>query len=203
MSITNQNMTRIFDIHTNTQTILDDAPSYSDPEEAFKDVIKGDKKRLAAYKGYLDLLRDYSGNSLLHVAVLVENVDLVKFFLERRFDVYYRNKANKNSWDLALRSQNKEIVRLFSDHESLYKERNDELVAKNSSLLNQTKILEKNNLELTRKNNSLETENNILRLHNKRFRDEVDILTADNNELKESNKRLKTSLDNMMKSFKK
>lgn len=196
-------MTRVFDIFTNDIFFNSDNTFYANHEDAFKDVVKGDKKRLMSYKGSFTHFRDYANNSLLHTAVSTENVDLVKYFLELKLDPYYRNKANKSSWDLALRSQNREIVKLFSDCESAYKEQNERLNLTNNGLKIENKNLENRNLDLTRKCNTFETENSILKLHNKRFRDDNDILTTENNELKESNKKLKTSVDNMAKTFRK
>jgi ankyrin repeat protein len=194
-------MSKIFDILPDFNVY--DSSIYSDPQEAFRDVIRGDKKRLMSYRGNLSVLRDYSGNNLLHVAVLVENINLIQYFLEYNMDPNLKNKANKTPWDLALRSQNKDIIKLFSEHECTYKELNNKLMSTNDSMRSDNRRLEDQKVELTKKNNTLENENTILRIHNKRLRDDVDTVAKENCELKDTNKRLKTSLDNMMKTFKK
>ena len=111
-------------------------------------------------------------------------------------DPNLKNKASKTPWDLALRSQNRDIVKLFSERECTYRELNDSIKSENRRLEDQKS-------ELTKKNSTLENANTILRVHNKRYKDDVDVLAKENCELKDTNKRLKTSLDNIMKTFKK
>lgn len=159
-----------------------------DNSTLFNDIIDGNKQRVFAYYGNLDGLRDYSGNNLLHVAVTMGNLDIIKYLLEQKVSVSLKNKFNKTPWDYALASSCKNIIKLFYDNEN-------NLIATCKNLSLNIKQLEDNIA-------CANTEIVILKRNNKRLRDENTTIDAKNSDLVNENKRLKASNENMMKTFK-
>lgn len=107
-------------------------------------------------------------NNLLHIAVEVENLDSVKYLLEIGVDKDKKNRLGKTPFDLALRTQDKELIELFIKHSKA--------------------SVEKEKAELNIENGNLKKEIMIVNKHNKRLREDNDKLRKDNDELTESNR---------------
>jgi len=197
--------------------------SYSNYEDAFRDVANGNLAQLRSFYNYtndpmkLHDFRDYSGNNLLHAAVLSENVQIIKFLLEVDMNVNHKNRTGKTPWDLAIKSQNKEIILLFSDHKNPFVTANNDLHAKIRNLEDKNKQCDEQRSILTDQAEGYRSEIVILKKNNKRLRDENDeniikisdlhtvnvLLRNENNDLVQENKKLKLSNDNMIKAFQK
>jgi ankyrin repeat protein len=198
-------MSRIFNMFTNPSQ----QPVYS-ANEAFNDVVNGNITSLSLFKGNFNIFKDYSGNNLLHVAVSTENIDIIKLLLYNGVDMYFKNKQRRSPWDLALRSQNKNMLQLFSTYDNPYKDSYGTLLIENGKLNDRNKTLEESNKKITLQNDTLTEETNVLRKNNKRLREDndsyrfkVNSFVTENEELRSENKKLKISLDNLSDAFKK
>lgn len=197
--------------------------SYSNYEDAFRDVTSGNLTQLRAFynNAYdptkLHDFRDYCGNNLLHAAVLAENVPIIKFLLEIDMNVYHKNRAGKTPWDLAIKSQNKEIILLFSDHKNPFVTANNDLHGKVKIFEDKYKQSEEQRKILSDQVEGFRTEVVVLKKNYKRLREENDeniskisdlqavnaLLVNEKNEVVQENKKLKLSNENMMKAFQK
>lgn len=175
-----------------------------------KHVADGDLDELVLYRSSYKLPRDYSGNSLLHIAVLNERTNVVKYLLDADVSPHTKNKQGKTAWDLALRSQNKEIVKLFSDTENQFRKINDDLEKEIYQHKNNKRIItgelhsvKQENIILRRNNQMLKNNYTELKSDYKRKRDDCDNLGAENKRLKATCINLQNSVSNLCKANRK
>ena len=157
---------------------------------------------------------DEYGNNLLHIAVLVEDLHIVKYLLEKGVDKNKKNLHGLSPWDLVIRSHNQTIIqvlidthltvidelkrelKLVKDTEAEYKSLNNKLQLSNNDL-----ISKQNYLSLSE--GLLKDENVILKGQNKRLREDYEAVQNENNKLTEDNKKLKISVSSLIQTKKK
>jgi len=207
-------MTRVFTIFTSTDR-------YTDPQKVIDAVINRDMRTASLYSGSLNYVKDIQNNNLLHLATLNEHNEMVKYLLDNGVDKNHKNKFNLTPWDYAIRSHNKELVKIYTDYSSHYSEvlraQNENLQKVNNNLtIENTKLLEENK-KLVSEKDSQNNEIIILKRNNKRLRDQtndlelkIGILTSEkdrlineNDELVRANKKLKTSVDSLTQAMRK
>lgn len=178
--------------------------------------------------GEINNMHDEYGNNLLHIAVLAEDSNIIKYLIDKRVDKHKKNLHKLSPWDLAIRSQNQSIIQILIDnHSAIIDELKKELklvrdTAGEYKLLNgklqesvgeykslNGKLQESNN-GLTSSLNSLyqneyalKQEVTILKGQNKRLRQENDTVIGENSKLDEDNKKLKISVSSLIQSKKK
>lgn len=172
-------MSSIFTIFTSTET-------YSDSSKAMNAVIDKDLKTLNQYNGSLNNIRDSQANNLLHLATLNEHYEIVKYLLSKSVDKNYKNKFGLTPYEYAIRSHNKELIKLYHE-DNPYKIKNDTLIADNKNLSNENVILKRNNKRLREENDELEVR--------------LTKLVSENDELTQANKKLKISVDSLTKAM--
>jgi hypothetical protein len=185
-------MSRIF----NPFTITTD----NDPSRVIEQVLNRDLSSVRSYLGSLSTVRDFQKNNLLHLATLNEDAEMVKFLLTQYVDRNGLNRFCQTPWDYAIKSHNKNIIKLYTDQDSLY---NQTLTVENNGLKKTVTDLTIKNNVLAYNNDTHTKEITILKSNNKRLRDENDNYKIENENLLQSNKKLKTSVDSLTKALKK
>lgn len=148
-------------------------------------------------EAYVNLYHDEYDNNLLHIAVNVGDISIIKFLLECHVDKYKKNIHNITPWLLAIQTHNQDIIQLFIDsHMSPYNE-----IKKELETVKQT--FEQYKLSCKEIQNINNSELLLLRNQNKRIRDEYDELKDRNVKLNDDNKKLKTSIASLIKANKK
>jgi hypothetical protein len=184
----------MFNNVSKTFTIFNGSKSYyDDPEQAFRDISEGNLSKLKKFDGDYNLLYDYNNNNLLHSAVLTEQISIIDFLIRMNVNKNHFNKFKITPFDYALRTQKKEIIKLFID----------DSYQKINSLVDENIMLKTKNKSLIEENDNQKKEITILNTHNKRLRNEITALENDNEILTQQNKRLKKSVDNLTQHFKK
>lgn len=182
--------------YTTTTTFINNS-------EAFRAVINGDLSRLRkdVTSNNVNNFVDVKGNNLLHSAVMVEEVEIIKFLLLNKININKNNFSGKSPWDMAMRTQNRNIIQLFTDHENPHIESNRVLTVENINLRDRVEtaktenvILRRNNLHLREENDVLQSDNKNLKLSVKNLREENEVLQTDNKKLKLSVKNLTDAL---------
>lgn len=202
---------------------------YRDHEDAFRDVVNGKLSYLKQYKneyGHLKTFRNYAGDTLLHTAITYENLDIISYLLEIGCDPHVTNRLGKTCWDLALRSQNKELLQLFYQYTINLQEfdqyniidselkcvrtENKQLLKENEKLSDQIAGLKQDNQRLTTSNSSMaytiesyKRTNNELATDNTRLKRTIDSQKTDIDTLRRDNKRLRTENDDLIDQNKK
>ena len=120
-----------------------------------------------------------------------EDIQIVKFLMDCKVDKNHQNKYGKSPCDYAIKSQNKEMIKLYFEMDAQTKV--SELIDKNKKLT----------LEFTEEKSTLNREIVILKTHNKRLFDDNLVLEHENKELVSSNKKLKLSNDTLTKAMRK
>lgn len=183
-------------LFNNRRTVVTTVNSIND--DAFRDVRNGDLNNLKLYitPQNVNNVIDRRGNNLMQQALLFEDVNIVKFLLGLNINLHHLNSDRKSSWDMALRTQNITIIRVFTDHENAFKEQNNRLIIANDNLRDQVDKYKTENTDLN-------TQVVILKNNNKRLRDDNDVLRVENDTLKTDNKKLKATVDNLTNAFRK
>lgn len=206
-------MSRIFTILTSN--------TYNDPLQAIDAVINKDIKSINLYIGSLNFIKDIQNSNLLHLATLNEHNEMVKYLLDNKVDKTHKNKFGLTPWDYAIRSHNKELIKIYIDHDlynfDLLKIQNENLQKINSSLAIENRNLTENNKKLISEKDTQQNEITILKKNNKRLREqnnnlelkigtltsERDHLVNENDGLVYENKKLKISVDSLTKAMRK
>lgn len=199
-------MSRIFTIFTND--------TYIDPSKVIDAVINKDLRLVRLYTGSLNQVKDSQHNNLLHLATLNECSEIINYLLNNEVDRNYQNKFGLTPWDYALRSHNKEVIKIYTDRNShnleILKTKNETLQIANNNFTSENKklVLEKdshtNEIIILKKNNKrLRDENSTLELKINILTSDKEYLKNENDELVRANKRLKTSVDSLTQAMKK
>lgn len=196
------NNNRIFSINPSNHDLDHDNHNYlkyKNPEDAFKDVINKDLKSLKQFTGNFNSLHDYHNNNLLHVAILGEDLAIIRFLLEKAVDKHYYNKFYKTPYDYAIATHQKAIISLLNECNC-----NGKVTYEEYKNLQEQNYRQQDDIAYYRKDNEqLINKNKRLRDDNEYLTTKVSLLKADNNDLTEANKKLKVSVDNLTKALKK
>ena len=147
--------------------------------------------------------KDEYGNSLLHIAVSSNNIELVAHLVEINMRKDHKNNFGETPVDIALKNRNLNIIKIL--------ECDGPSGVPVSKSIKATKAkLVRDNAELTKRNSDLSAINDGLKGSLKRKQTECDEhigtikkLRADNNGLKTDNSDLKATVDALRDSFKK
>lgn len=162
---------------------------------------------------YHDIIDKYD-NTLLHLATLSRQHDVIEFLLSTSIDKTRLNYFKQTAYDIAISQQDKKTLKLFTDHTQnqmlkdidllRYENKrlrslsddNELLRSKNSSLYDSNLVLNGQVMSLTDETSQLKKSIDILHDRNKRLR-------CENDELITQNKKLKISIDNLIELQKK
>jgi ankyrin repeat protein len=133
---------------------------------------------------------DYYQNNLLHIAVVVEDLEIVNYLVSIDVSFTQQNKFKQSPKSLAVKFSNAAIIEIFANKEKI-------------ALKTTVVTLEKEVKTLKRNVDTLYGENTVLDNNNKRLKTDNIFLTDKRTELEHQNKKLKTTLDNMTDAFKK
>lgn len=202
--------------------------SLGDSNELINYIISNDfynLKNLIESRRYSDkelhtIQNNYNQN-LLHISVLVENQQMVSYFLEKGVSYTNQDKYKKSAWDQAVLSKNSNILEIFVAFRAKKENTNAvklaELTSENESLQTKYSLRNRDITVLQIENTSLKTSNKRLRdeicdlqFNNKKLVDEVSNLNISNKKLREENivlvnknEKLKTSVETLMNNTKK
>ena len=135
----------------------------------------------------LDLEKDISGNTVLHLAAHSGSIGMINYLMMMGMNIDQKNTFGQSVFDIAVMTRRNDIVESIckfknkaSDAMRLYEKikKEHEMLSNN----NQKQLTEIKNLNF--KNKMLEEENNDLTQKNKRMRIECDMLKQDNAKLK-------------------
>ncbi len=150
------------------------------------------KKIITTNKIEVDVPRDKYNNTLLHIATIKLNYDLIKYLLDNGSSTSIKNKFGDTSYDLAIGTNEKKIIDMYYNVD---KYKMDIIIAENKYLTNKNEELSKQNNEYKEIIQNMQSEINT----HKRKRDEFEKLYEDNKKLVNQNNILKTTVENMRK----
>jgi hypothetical protein len=163
-------------------------------------------------------LLDLDNNTLLHLAVLYKNYDLVVYLVQNNFSYKTKNKYDETSETLSIKHHESRFLDVFKQYEvdkkfdnnidkiALLTRENKNIIELNKKLNNDILYLKNqkttNIINLENDIVMLKNDNITLRKNNKRLLEENTNLTTECNNLNEKCKKLKTSVDNLIESKK-
>jgi hypothetical protein len=155
----------------------------------------------------INKMTDGYDNTILHIATQANKPEIIKYLLNRNMKRNIKNFFGESAWNIAIKSQNEDLIQIFHDIDLL---NFDEYKKKVSKYEDENKILKTLNMSLQESNNKLQhnytfelNKNNsdkkdllLYKDQNKRLRDE-------NNDLQQKNKKQKIAIDNLIDSMRK
>lgn len=150
------------------------------------------KKIITTNKIDINYPKDKYNNSLLHIATIKCNNELIKYLLDNGAITTVKNRFGDSPYDIAIGTQDKRIIDIYYNVD---KYKIDLIIAENKYLTNKNNDLVKENNEYKDIINNLRSEVN----NYKRKRDDLDKLIADNKKLINQNNVLKTTVNNLRK----
>lgn len=149
---------------------------------------------------------DSYNNTLLHIAVLNENMELIRNLLIRDIDKDKKNQFGQTPLDIAIQMNNKEIVKRLFDNTENYNlmktQLNDFQLINNELTCDYNKIVDDNKF-LTIENDDLKIKLKEEVKCRKRLRDENNVIKKQNKKLKTDNAILEKTVRTLRNSNKK